>query len=192
MKTASIHPLAAILAVSLVLVISSCLLFADYSQRKIQLYIRQNPSNIRVWSLETVDPKQANQLEYPWLYLEGRDQGVIVIFGFPSCAACKVQENLIPADYRLLVVNKNLSNSPGGPTWRDLMDQWGFVRTVYPTTVIVVNGIPTKHFVGTVETSEQTRAPGTKKLLEIFGPSVSKHFNVISVTKVKVSRKGGE
>ena len=49
----------------------------------------------------------------------------------------------------------------------------------------------TKNFVAIVETSTQTRAPGTKKLLEIYGPSAAEHFTTGDVTRVKVSRKGG-
>lgn len=97
--------------------------------------------------------RQADRLAYPSLFTAGRSEGVIVMFGFPSCGFCTLQASVIPDNYRLLKVNKGESDSPGGPTWRRLMTKWEVVDTflgkeapTYPTTVIVVDGIPTKHF----------------------------------------------
>lgn len=123
-----------------------------------QLYIPtpKLPDNIRVFPL--VDTRQADRVAYPSLFSAGRSEGVIVIFGFPSCTFCTMQANAIPDNYRVLKVNKDESDSPGGPTWRALMSQWEVVDVwkifenrkrelpTYPTTVIVVDGVPITHF----------------------------------------------
>lgn len=103
--------------------------------------------------IEPRDRLQADRLAYPSIYSAGRSEGVIVLFGFPTCGFCTLQAGVIPDNYRLLKVNKDESDSPGGPTWRRLMTKWEVVDTflgkeapTYPTTVIVVDGIPIKHF----------------------------------------------
>jgi len=119
-----------------------------------KLYVRPKPDlpdGIRIFPL--VDVRQADRLAYPSLFSAGRSEGVIVIFSFPTCGFCTLQENAIPDNYRVLKVNKDESDSPGGPTWRTLMTKWEIVDTflgkeapTYPTTVVVVDGIPIKHF----------------------------------------------
>jgi hypothetical protein len=98
------------------------------------------------------DPRIADKASYPSLYRPGR-RAVIIIFGFPTCKFCVAQALVIPKNYDLLKVNRSDSDASGKgkPTWRDLMKQWEVDKKVgdklapiYPTTVLVENGLPVK------------------------------------------------
>ncbi len=99
---------------------------------------------------QLADPRKADKEAYPALYrLRGEAKAIIVVFGFPTCGWCRVQERAIPKNYNMLAVNKDdLGVAGGEKTWRDLMKQWevGGRVPVYPTTVVVVDGLPVKTF----------------------------------------------
>lgn len=101
------------------------------------------------------ETKAANAEAYPSLYRRKAADGIILIFGFPTCAPCHMQRSAIPQNYRVLKVDKDKSDIPGGPTWRALMKAWDIDQRIkvmdlpyplYPTTVIVEQGLPTKIF----------------------------------------------
>lgn len=96
------------------------------------------------------DRRQVTAKEYPALFQEARQKGVIVIFGATWCGWCKIQRAAIPDDYRVLYVETDID-----PKYRKLMTKWEVVPKVgkkeaptYPTMVLAANGVPIKHWYG--------------------------------------------
>lgn len=98
------------------------------------------------------DPRQADKKAFSPLYEKGREEGTIIIFGTSWCGWCKMQMNAIPDGYRVLYVD---TENKTGPNWRALMTKWDIVHKVldkeaptYPTSVVVVDGVPVHHWYG--------------------------------------------
>lgn len=117
--------------------------------------------------------KRRAETAYPTLYQPGYAKGVILVIGFPGCAWCKQQLQLIPGvefpdmkkkpmiitsdKYRVLYVHRDKADSMNtdrndqkekvAPTWDDLRVKFG-LRKMYPAIAIVERGKMVKTFEG--------------------------------------------
>ncbi len=146
------------------------------------LYVKPDP----------VDPFEAEPLDvdYPSLYEEGRDRGVILVIGFDGCIHCKTLINSIPQNldgspkYRILYVKYDkadeLNKGDDPPLWDELRKAEG-LEAKYPAALVLKaegpETVTIKAFTGALDWLEFAKAAEAARIEEPDRPKWWRFFH---------------